>query len=216
MAELPKEDVSDVCFDAEPPLKKARVADDCSDCSEETGPTARLDAGATAGSSGDEAASDGRREAYYSANFKAVLSSVLESSHERQAIGEDSLETVHKFLALTEPQQQLYVRLFLRKHQWLRLAKLSYDRIAADLSPIATNLVQEGFLLDESSLMEARDVLNLLQQGELRALCKEVNLPSSVTGHQKAKMVEAVLRHSRQHRPLFGGRSSFLGSVTKR
>ena len=36
MAELPKEDVSDVCFDAEPPLKKARVADDCSDCSEET------------------------------------------------------------------------------------------------------------------------------------------------------------------------------------
>ena len=65
------------------------------------GPTARLDAGATAGSSGDEAASDGRREAYYSANFKAVLSSVLESSHERQAIGEDSLETVHKFLALT-------------------------------------------------------------------------------------------------------------------
>ena len=118
MAELPKEDASGVCFDAGPPPKKARAADDLSDDSEGTVTvkqysqqeegagsqegTAQLQLdGATAGSSDPEAAADGRREAYYSANFKAVLNSALDSSHERQAIGEDSLETVHRFLTLT-------------------------------------------------------------------------------------------------------------------
>ena len=43
-------------------------------------------------------------------------------------------------------QQQLYVRLFLRKHQWLRVAKLKYDRIAEDLTPITAGLVANAFL----------------------------------------------------------------------
>ena len=43
-------------------------------------------------------------------------------------------------------QQQLYVRLFLRKHQWLRVAKLKYDHIAEDLTPITAGLVANAFL----------------------------------------------------------------------
>ena len=43
-------------------------------------------------------------------------------------------------------QQQLYVRLFLRKRQWLRVAKLKYDVIAEDLTPVVTGLVANGFL----------------------------------------------------------------------
>ena len=51
-------------------------------------------------------------------------------------------------LCLAEPQQQLYVRLFLRKHNWIRVVKLSYKDIAPDLTAIVQSLVDEGFLLD--------------------------------------------------------------------
>ena len=45
-------------------------------------------------------------------------------------------------------QQQLYVRLFLRKHDWVRGSKLSYKSIASDLTPVSQSLVEKGFLLD--------------------------------------------------------------------
>ncbi len=47
-----------------------------------------------------------------------------------------------------EKEQHLYVRLFLRKYQWLRVDKISYVNIATDLSPIVTHLIQCGFLLN--------------------------------------------------------------------
>ena len=49
---------------------------------------------------------------------------------------------------LAEPQQQLYVRLFLRKHDWLREEKLVYKDITSDLTPVIHSLVDKGFLLD--------------------------------------------------------------------
>ena len=52
---------------------------------------------------------------------------------------------------LAEPEQQLFVRLFLRKHDWIREAKLSYEDIASDLSPIVQSLVDKRFLLDSKS-----------------------------------------------------------------
>ena len=56
----------------------------------------------------------------------------------------------HAYLAglwfLENEQQLLFVRLFLRKHQWICVPKLSYPDIAADLSPLLRNLVQERLL----------------------------------------------------------------------
>ena len=115
MAKLPLEETSGICFDAEPPLKKARAAQGPSSYSEETvtvnqSELAQQEEGAgppgtdgVAENSDPEAAVEGKREAYYSANFKAVLDSVLGSSHELewQAVGKDSLETVRCFLTLT-------------------------------------------------------------------------------------------------------------------
>ena len=48
----------------------------------------------------------------------------------------------------SEREQQLFVRLFLRKHIWLRAEKISYKDIAADLGPVISGLVQQGFLVD--------------------------------------------------------------------
>ena len=55
------------------------------------------------------------------------------------------------FFYISEAQQQLYVRLFLRKHHWIRMAKLSYKDIADDLTDIVQALVDNGFLLDSKN-----------------------------------------------------------------
>lgn len=49
-------------------------------------------------------------------------------------------------ITLPGPDQQLYVRLFLRKHNWLRASKISYEDIATDLAPILKSLHQKKFL----------------------------------------------------------------------
>ena len=49
---------------------------------------------------------------------------------------------------ISEPQQQLYVRLFLRKHHWIRASKLSYKDIAADLQHVIDGLVAMKFLMN--------------------------------------------------------------------
>ncbi len=53
----------------------------------------------------------------------------------------------HACVLYSEPQQKLYVRLFLRKHQWIRVEKLSYEDIATDLTPIVSGLIEAGLLI---------------------------------------------------------------------
>ena len=53
------------------------------------------------------------------------------------------------------PAQQLYVRLFQRKHAWIRASKLDYPKIAADLTPViaelqSVQLLQGGWLKNGS------------------------------------------------------------------
>ena len=49
---------------------------------------------------------------------------------------------------VSEPQQQLYVRLFLRKHHWIRASKLSYKDIAANLQHVIDGLVAAQFVMN--------------------------------------------------------------------
>ena len=72
------------------------------------------------------------------------------------------------------------------------------------------------FSFVEQQLTDPTEVLNLLQLHELRTLCKSMNLPPSVVGNQKTKIVESLFQHCRQHKPLFGGKSNFLETVVKK
>ena len=54
-----------------------------------------------------------------------------------------------------EPQQQLYVRLFLRKHHWIRASKLSYKDIADNLRPVIDSLVVTKFLVNGKPLKQS-------------------------------------------------------------
>ena len=67
----------------------------------------------------------------------------------------------------------------------------------------------------ESQLTDPAQILTLLQVKEMKALCKSLNLPTAVTGSQKAAMISSVLRHQGTHRPLFGS-TSFLCTASKK
>lgn len=50
------------------------------------------------------------------------------------------------FFSIAESGQKLYVRLFQRKCSWIKLKKLEYEEIAADLAPVVAELEAAGFL----------------------------------------------------------------------
>ncbi len=55
-------------------------------------------------------------------------------------------------------------------------------------------------------------ILDLLQVGEMKNLCKHFHMPSSVTSGAKSKMIAALFKQDREHHPLFGN-SQFMSKV---
>ena len=55
-------------------------------------------------------------------------------------------------------------------------------------------------------------VLDLLQVGELKSLCKHFLMTQSVASGTKSKIIEALFKHDREHQPLFG-KSQFMSTV---
>lgn len=47
---------------------------------------------------------------------------------------------------VTANGQKLYVRLFQRKFSWIKVNKLDYEEISADLTPVVGELTHAGFL----------------------------------------------------------------------
>ena len=56
--------------------------------------------------------------------------------------------TNYFWLFISGSAQQLFIRLFLRKHQWIVSSRIKYPKIASDLCPILQSLVHSGFLQD--------------------------------------------------------------------
>ena len=69
----------------------------------------------------------------------------------------------------------------------------------------------------ETQLEDLPDVLDHLQCPELKQLCKELKLAAptkpSVT---KASLIKLLLRHARQHRPLFASAPSSSAALLKK
>ena len=70
-------------------------------------------------------------------------------------------------------------------------------------------------LFAEGELTDRREALNLLQMPELRSLCKDLKMPTSLLRSQKSEIVQSFFTHAQQHKPLFGT-ASFLDVVFKR
>uniref|UniRef100_A0A671FQG5 Fanconi-associated nuclease n=1 Tax=Rhinolophus ferrumequinum TaxID=59479 RepID=A0A671FQG5_RHIFE len=136
------------------------------------------------------------RHPYYLRSFLVVLGAVFENEDDRTLFDEQEKGIVTKFYQLSASGQKLYVRLFQRKFSWIKVNKLDYEEIAADLGPVIGELTQAGFLQTESELQELPEVLELLSAPELKTLAKTFHLANP--NGQKQQLVETFLKLARQ------------------
>ncbi|RKP10812.1 hypothetical protein THASP1DRAFT_21527 [Thamnocephalis sphaerospora] len=119
--------------------------------------------------------------------FRDVLRVVL--SHERYLFSEEECSTFDVFEQLSDAAQHLYVRLFLRKHGWIRARTLAYDGID-DVAAALEELFKAGLADGEHAVESVEEVLALLNAGELDMLVGAAGRPSSVDFDLDCKLVK--------------------------
>ncbi|NWY10935.1 FAN1 nuclease, partial [Aphelocoma coerulescens] len=147
---------------------------------------------------------------YYLQNFLVVLRAVLENEDDVRLFNEQDLNIITKFYKLSVGGQKLYVRLFQRKLNWLKVNKIEYEEISVDLSPIIEELAEARFLQTESELEDLCEGLDLLSAPELKTLAKIFHLPNP--NGQKQQLVDDFLRLSKQ-RSIFSRSQAGIGTV---
>ncbi|XP_066184658.1 fanconi-associated nuclease 1 isoform X2 [Sylvia atricapilla] len=150
------------------------------------------------------------RHPYYLQNFLVVLRAVLENEDDVRLFNEQDLNIITKFYNLSVGGQKLYVRLFQRKLNWLKVNKIEYGEISVDLSPIIEELAEARFLQTESELEDLCEGLDLLSAPELKILAKIFHLPNP--NGQKQQLVDDLLKLSKQ-RSIFSRSQAGLGTV---
>uniref|UniRef100_A0A8C5TWU5 Fanconi-associated nuclease n=1 Tax=Malurus cyaneus samueli TaxID=2593467 RepID=A0A8C5TWU5_9PASS len=147
---------------------------------------------------------------YYLQNFLVVLRTVLENEDDVRLFNEQDLNIITKFYKLSVGGQKLYVRLFQRKLNWLKVNKIEYGEISVDLSPIIEELAEARFLQTESELEDLCEGLDLLSAPELKTLAKVFHLPNP--NAQKQQLVDDLLKLSKQ-RSVFSRSQAGVGTV---
>lgn len=67
----------------------------------------------------------------------------------------------------------------------------------------------------DGELTDLKEALTLLQVAELKGLCKEFILPSSLSGKPKPQLIEGLVQHCKQHKPIFGS-SNLTETIMKK
>ncbi|XP_060709589.1 fanconi-associated nuclease 1 isoform X2 [Hemiscyllium ocellatum] len=131
---------------------------------------------------------------YYLSNFLLVMEAVL-ASEDKELFNEDDNYWLGTFQKLSATGQKLYVRLFQRKLNWLKVTKLNYPDIGLDLTPTIKELSLAGLLLTESDLCNVSEALNLLSAPELKLMARSFHLRSQ---GQRAEILESLLHLAKQ------------------
>ncbi|XP_035191392.1 fanconi-associated nuclease 1 [Oxyura jamaicensis] len=147
---------------------------------------------------------------YYLQNFLVVLRAVLENEDDVRLFDDQDTNIITKFCQLSVGGQKLYVRLFQRKLNWLKVNKIEYGEISLDLSPIIEELVEARFLQTESELEDLCEGLDLLSAPELKTLAKIFHLPNP--NSQKQQLVDDFQRLAKQ-RSVFSRSQAGIGTV---
>ncbi|GCC36250.1 hypothetical protein chiPu_0014743 [Chiloscyllium punctatum] len=116
-------------------------------------------------------------------------------SEDKELFNEDDNYWLGTFQKLSATGQKLYVRLFQRKLNWLKVTKLNYPDIGLDLTPTIEELSLAGILLTESDLCNVSEALNLLSAPELKLMARSFHLRSQ---GRRAEILESLLHLAKQ------------------
>ncbi|CAI9564544.1 unnamed protein product [Staurois parvus] len=143
-----------------------------------------------------ENASEFDRQPYYLRNFLMVLQTVMENEEDMSLFNEEDTSTLTAFNQMSAGGQKLYVRLFQRKLNWIKMNKIEYSEIGSDLTPYIEELIRNGFLQSDRELEDLTEALDLLSAPELKNLAKSFHLKNP--NAQKQQLVEEFMKLSKQ------------------
>lgn len=104
------------------------------------------------------------------------------------------------FFVLNEGAQELWLRLYQRKHQWILRSRISYN--IDHIDSLLKELVEAGFLYDKTHLNDLKILLDLLPQKNVVALGRTFCDPKKCT--TKAATIEELIIHAGRKDALFG------------
>ncbi|XP_069758457.1 fanconi-associated nuclease 1 isoform X2 [Narcine bancroftii] len=148
---------------------------------------------------------------YYLTNFLTVLDAVLRGP-DAELLNQEDGHWIRTFRQLSAAGQKLYVRLFQRKLNWLKVNRLNYMEIASDLGPIVDELALAGLVQTGAELHDISDAVDLLSAPELKLLAKHFHLQHQ--GLRVKEMVGQCVRLAAVARAVFS-RMLLLFSLTE-
>ena len=131
--------------------------------------------------------------------FKRIILWILQQDDYKHLFNESDRQYLDAFDACSEKSQHLFINLYLRKHQWIRTRTIVYPGIANDLSPYFLELKQRKFLESCDLLDNLKEILNMMDQGELKTLLfrlKVVDMKKAKTVATKPEMIQALTKHA--------------------
>ncbi|OQV13119.1 hypothetical protein BV898_12659 [Hypsibius exemplaris] len=144
---------------------------------------------------------------YYLESFRFIVRSISEDSSLNTLLFEDPLCEVvlQRFEKLQTSAQRLYVRLFLRKHVWLKREKIRYDKEfgdAAAVDGLLDELCRGSFLESHIPEMELEEILGMLSLPQMKELAKQFRI--GVGNPSKKELLVLTLKKVREQRTPFG------------
>ena len=132
---------------------------------------------------------------YYLVNFECILRGVIEETDDKKLFLDEELATVIIFRSLDLDSRKLYVRMFQRKHNWLKIGDIKYEEIY-DVAAAFQSLLEAGLLNEGSEVDDLETILNLLSSPDVKKLFKEFGLKSK--GTQKGDFVSELVKHCKR------------------
>jgi hypothetical protein len=127
----------------------------------------------------------------YTDEFEKILETVFDG--EKYLFTEEELQIAEKHRELHVEAKHLFVRIFLRKHQWIRLQRSDYSRNIADINRAKRILCSPHikFARDESELVELSHLLDILLVEELKTLIQIFRVPVVKSSQQNVGIVHS-------------------------
>ncbi|KAF7727731.1 hypothetical protein EC973_007190 [Apophysomyces ossiformis] len=128
-------------------------------------------------------------DSMYTDEVNIMLATVLKS--ESHLFTSTELERIESFKSLEREPKHLFVRLWMRKHRFIRLDKVDYTAHIQDIKASADELCKQGMAQPITNYVEA---LSVLTREEISTLVKTMQIP--VKGKTKMQYMDAVLRYA--------------------
>ncbi|XP_046912432.2 fanconi-associated nuclease 1 [Dermatophagoides farinae] len=152
--------------------------------------------------------------------FRHIIQTVLKNPLNEHLFNEQDWKNIQDLTSLDGSIQVLFIRLYMRKHDWIRIANIKYPQLCDDNSGDHSKQLQilfkSGFILDHTSLKSIEDGFSALTFLEVKIFLKKYNGFKMPKSNLKPKVIEAFLHYIRTTRSVCMSSKTIEEQVLKR